>query len=325
MYRRLTSVLLLIAVAVILCFSSTAYAEQGLAALPQDVDESALREDLVEFLNSTYSEELGRQTIVADDIDLSLTVKLYNGPELFSGDVSDFATVKEQLDNERYMMLIIQMYFGGDTYQAEVVKGEPVDYSKLSEQTLANPDRLALLESRVGKWYVQTVGYGEGIQPDYMKVAAERTGIYDREPILVKGLPHFHYPVAIYPDDEGNLGTMTVIHPATAPWEVLGIKKPGEDAEFVFDFEFIKEQVNSLPPEGGGTNIASSDTSEETATSPSPPPGSDQEDTSEQPLPILPLAIAAVAVVAVVVAIIVIRRRQIARRQSTESETTNDQ
>jgi hypothetical protein len=307
--------------ATILCLPGVAHAEQGLDALPPDIDESALQWEIAQFINEhQYTPATG---LTASDIDLLLTVKLYNGPELFSGDVLNFAVVKEQLENERYMMLIIQMYFGGDTYQAEIVKGEPVDYSKIVEGT--SDEWIALQESRVGKWYVQTVGYSEGVQPDYIKVAAERTGIYDREPILVKGLPHFHYPVAIYPNDEGNLGTMTVIHPATAPWEVLGIERPSEDAEFVFDYEYIKEKVNSLPPDGGSAGEVSSDVSEVNTAPPSTPPELSDPVRTDATSPDSSkltrwIVFTGVVLACAIIAIIVIRRRQINKRRSTKKQ-----
>jgi hypothetical protein len=223
------------------------------------------------------------------------------------------------------MMLIIQMYFEGDTYQAEIVKGEPLDYSKIVEGTSA--EWIALQESRVGKWYVQTVGYSEGTQPDYVKVAAERTGIYDREPMLVKGLPYFHYPVAIYPNDKGRLATMTVIHSASAPWEMLGIERPSKDAEFVFDYEFVKEKVNSAPPEGGDTGEISQDTSKEDPTPPSmtPEPSDPAQTAPASPdnsrLPVLGAILAGMVLAAAIVAIIVIRRRQAAKKQSAERQS----
>ncbi|MDR1015215.1 MAG: hypothetical protein LBL86_09615 [Coriobacteriales bacterium] len=260
MWRKLVSALLPVVAAAILCLPGAAHAGQGLAALPEDIDESWLRAEIAQFINESYRTvyEDGEPKAVlaadlsADDIDLSLAVRIYDGTDLFSGDAPDLAAAEGQLEEAGYM-LVIQMYFGGDTYQAQVVKGRQPDYSGLSEEVLAelsaHPEWTEDLEGKVGKWYLQTVGYSEGVKPGYGELAAEVSGVPDGEPLLVNGLPHLHYPVAIYPDGEGGLGAVAFLHPGTVPWRSLGLERPDEGAGAVFDYGYVKETVNSLPPE----------------------------------------------------------------------------
>ncbi|MDR1015136.1 MAG: hypothetical protein LBL86_09215 [Coriobacteriales bacterium] len=244
--RGIPCLLAALLAALLLQGPSASYGMEYDAGLPTDLNQEEITEQSVYEVN-LWGSEIERPATAAD-IDLAKSFKFYNTTDIFSLQESGFEEVQQALEAGGYI-LEVPVYIGNDTVCVNVSKGEPLDYSKIGEELLANTEWLSLQESRVGQWYAEGSYLFEDRHLDYYAVAAERTGIYDRIPLLVGGLPYFHSPVAIYPDDEGNLGTMTVIHPATAPWEALGIERPSEDAEFVFDYGYVKEKVDSLPPE----------------------------------------------------------------------------
>jgi hypothetical protein len=299
------------------------YASAREVEIPSDMDVAALQQEIIQSLNG---DGYGLSRIVTEnDVDFTKAYKVYVGVDVFSLETIGHGELKAELEKVDGVFMV-PVYMDDQTFLVTVSRKPPFDHE--SVKNVLTEDEIARQESRVGTWVIPVISTYEDAHFDYYDIAAKRTGIYDRLPLLVGGLPYFHYPVAIYPDDEGNLATMTVINPATAPWETLGIERPGEDAEFVFDYEYVKEKVNSAPPEGGDMGGVPQDASEEgtapppVASFPSPTEGQPQVPAGEVTTPNVPLvvAIAAAAVAVAVVAVALLFRRKSHRQGGEQGE-----
>jgi hypothetical protein len=294
------------------------------------MDVKGLTGQVVDYLNEAYPDELDRQVTV-EDVDFSKAFKFYIDTDIFVLPSNDYGEIRQALE-EGWFMFEIPVYIGQDTFTVNVVKGRPVDYENLSDRI--SEERIKELESQVDQWYLQGSTYFEDTHLDYYNVTNERVDIYDQQPLLVGGLPHFHYPVALYANEDGDIGKLVPI--SAAPSSYYGFleldESTDENAPAVFDYVKIKEIIATLPPgsssgvlisEDSNDNAAVLDSSDSGTSIPTPSQTSTtdqhQTPTDEMVSPSVPLFIAVAAVsVAAVVAVVLLCRRK-ARRKDGET------
>jgi hypothetical protein len=220
-------------------------------ALPPDFDVEDVKARIVDFIGDSSLYGLSRPP-TADDIDMTRIVKIYVDTDVFSLGTDDFDEVVGILE-QGLCVLNIDFAIEGVAFDVEVSKGlQPSEEDIERIRELGDEYAEGMIEqvlADVGKWKVNSIGHTtEPISSIYdLDIATKTSGITDREPIFVGSLPYFHYPVALYPDDEGKIGVMVPLSLGAVPWSALKMNRP---SEFVaLDYQEVKGVINSLPPE----------------------------------------------------------------------------
>jgi hypothetical protein len=219
--------------------------------LPADMDIDALRQEIVDDLNRRTPEGrmMPARKATLDDVDFSKAFKFYNDTSwsIFDLQTNNFNEVRSALEQGSYIFEV-PVYIGNDTFVFNISIGGSV-----SDEDRENPDLIgpgiAYLESVEGEWHISADYYFPDRHLDYYDIVCERAGIYDQRPLLVGGLPYFHSPVALFADEQGNIGKMAPIWGSrVVPWEALGLK-PQQDDDVVLDYAAAKDAIAQLPGE----------------------------------------------------------------------------
>jgi hypothetical protein len=299
-----------------------------------EFDQDVARVGIVDAISG--NEEYGiPENLSPDEIEVSRIVKVYIDTNIFAHEADDFDGLTEALEAAGYVyavyFLIDGKLFDADMSVGEMPSEETVQRIRESEGEYAEQIIAGAMEN-AGKWHVARYGMHESsTDPDYLDIATEASGITDREPIFVGGLPHIHYPVALYPDDGGKIDVMVPLSPASFPWEKLGMDRPEEPV--ALDYAMVKEAIDSLPPEGIDDELADTvpedrgsgePASASTAGPSAPLPSDDAEQTPSQspdgsPMPWA--VFAGMVLAGAIVAAVVIRRRRAVKRRSNGDDS----
>ena len=227
-----------------LCFllPSFAYAMPYETEWPDDLDQEYISNTIVDFINQCYPNELSRE-VTKDDIDFSKGYKFYVGTNIFELETNDLEEVKTEMEKGT-IVYELPVNIDADTVVANIQRVPPATKTGLA--MMEDPEGYA---AKVGTWDVSAIfGYfpPETQFSDYYTVARDVSGIEDRVPLLVGGLPCFTRAVALYADDNGNLDKLVTISPGMVDWESLGMERQGGNR--VLDYAEVKSIVQSLPP-----------------------------------------------------------------------------
>jgi hypothetical protein len=341
-------VLLIFSVATTLCVAALlphigfTYAAGYTTEIPDDMDVASLSIEIAEYMDTAPSDTVG-YAVEPDGVDISKSFKIYLDTDIFSLSSSKYSDVRDELEDGKCIYLV-PLYSPTDTFFLTIAKGTQEDLDrtlrleKEGRIEPLSPERREELEGRVGRWYFQKgVEIARDQHLDYYAKAAELSGIYDQQPLLVGGLPYLRYPVAVYEGKEGSIGTVVPVSGAPLSYfNALRDKIPGEqDAPAVFDYAELREAITSLPPEGDSAsqdltgsetdfdppNDSDSDSLETdtapSSTAPAAPAPAQAEPASPDGGKLLLWAVFAGMVLAgTIVAAVVIRRRQAAKRRS---------
>jgi hypothetical protein len=153
---------------------------------------------------------------------------------------------------------------GGYTFVANVQIVTPLPEEVLH---LLTQDAIERHNNMVGTWDVSAIHVFSLDDPyrSYYAIASEITGERSIKPILVGGLPGFRLPVAIYPDNVGNIGTIVPTYPSLVDWNALRLDvmdDTQDSVSFVLDYQDIRERALAIPPieaglSGGGGGLGS--------------------------------------------------------------------
>jgi hypothetical protein len=294
----------------------------GQADTNPEFNQNVARAEIINTVSG--NEEYGTSEYLSpSEIEILRIVKVYIDTNVFALEANGFDAITGALETGNYIYVV---YFSidGKLFDADMSVGqmpseETIQRIREREGEYAEQIIAGALEN-AGKWHITRYGMHDSpIDLDYYEQAAAASGITDREPIFVGGLPQIRYPVALYSNELGEIDVIVPLSRASFPWEKLGMDRPEDPV--ALDYAEVKEMINSLP--SGDIYDELEEFASTDAASPSSllfPDGVAQDsapspkDASKQPFTILPFAIV-VAVVAAVVAIIVIRRRQTDKRK----------
>ncbi|MCL1913006.1 MAG: hypothetical protein FWG10_03770 [Eubacteriaceae bacterium] len=192
-------------------------------------------------VNQSFFGMLPRE-ITNHDVDFSNAYKIYTGTNIFALGTNNFDDLKKNLEKGGYFYEFL-IYVDGHTVIVDISRVLPA--TKKEYRMMQDPEGYA---TKVGNWEVSGVGYSSPEFPfaDYYASAYNASGIRDRTPLLVRDLPCFFNPVALYPGDNGEIGKFVIISYPSKPdyekWEELGWMKG-----MAFDYAKIKSIINALP------------------------------------------------------------------------------
>jgi hypothetical protein len=221
---------------------SSIFAMENNIQLPPDMDVGLLRIEIADKINS-YEEGpfAPPRKVTKEDIDFSNIFKFYVDTDIFSVQTNSFEEMTQILEKGNCMFELI-VFVDEVVYEVDLSRGLPVDKDKVKD--VLTEAQIKNLESEVGKWIVPGISYFDSQTEyiDYYKIAMEMADVTDKQPLLVGGLPSFHYPVALFSDENGNIGKIVPIYHNAIPWEDLGLEP--QDGDVVLDYTEIKEIVN---------------------------------------------------------------------------------
>jgi hypothetical protein len=301
--------------------------------LPPDFDTDDVKVRIVNALSDFTYYGLSKPPTV-DDIDMTRIVKIYVDTDMFALGTDDFDEVVEILE-ARPLVFRIDFAIEGVVFDVEVSKGLPQSEEAIERlRELGGESGDMMVEqvlADVGKWKINSTGHTTEPLSSiyYLDKATKASGITDREPIFVGGLPYLHYPVALYPDEYGKISVMVPMSLGAVPWSALKMSRPSE--LIALDYQEVKEVINSLPPESsleddwlsepGGVSADNPQASDNDSSSTSTETPVDSQNTAT-----LNIAIPVVLAVAVVItAIVLVARRRHRRRAPIEERHKNEQ
>jgi hypothetical protein len=154
---------------------------------------------------------------------------------------------------------LVRVFDEGITYGVVLNDIKPLsddDKKALTEEEIAD------YNSNLGKWEAVGVQKYDAESPfrEYYETAAAVSGNNSEKPLLVGSLPYFTNVVALYPDSNGDVGSIVPIWPEAMNLEILGLEITEEN--MVYEYADIKERVaqakktdpdrNSTEPLSGG-------------------------------------------------------------------------
>lgn len=163
-----------------------------------DDDLSGLSDEIITTANDLFSDKLTRK-ITLDDIDYHNAFKIYVGVNLFNIDVDSLNQIPNTFGPDGYIYEL-PIYVDEDTIIINIAKGR-----ELNKEAEFTPEEEQNILNNVGKWQVTAVKYYEGETIDYLTELQNIIGDVAEDAVLVGGLPHFRYAVALLSDDTGNI------------------------------------------------------------------------------------------------------------------------
>jgi len=199
-----------------------------------------IAETIIEEVNALFSEELG-QEITKKDVNLENAYKIYVGTNVFDIEKNSAKELKELLETGGYIYEL-PIYIDGSTVIVNIAKGQAlnvdVEFTK-EEKEKINRD--------ADKWNVTAVKYYQDEKVDYHNVL-EKNRVKDTDEILlVGGLPHFRYAVALIPDENGQVDGLLPLSDVPGIEVIRSYKVVSESN--VYNYESTKEYINQLPEE----------------------------------------------------------------------------
>lgn len=228
---------------------------------PDDFDKSSISSEIYTWIASeTITEETNGENISSSvNVDFSKAYKIYIETNIFDLQSNNFGEVKQQLEAGGFMYEV-PVNFGQYTFLANVSRGiapRPEASAILSEAEIAD------LNEKVGKWVVPGGGLFDAENPfvDYYERVYSIVGSSGEKPIFVGGLPYFRYAVALFPDDNGDIGKIVPVNIAAVDWEGLNLNY--DNPSPILEYSIIKEYILKHPEPifeesysgGGGSSL----------------------------------------------------------------------
>ena len=232
-----------------------------------------LEEQILFWLDNFLAETKGENLPEDFKVDFESAKKIYVDSAIFSLETSEVESVKEELEQNIYMWLLLQT-IGNDTYPVHIAKGLPLNEEVIDQLT---EEEIQEIKANEGKWIVTAVELLEGEQLDYEEIIAKELEAvsYDIENagiVICGGLEHIQQSVALVMNDD-KVDLLIPLYQLTIEGteeEIETIKPDMADIEDeVYLFDEIKDAVNQMetPDEetsGGGAYIKLSNTSTKT-------------------------------------------------------------
>jgi hypothetical protein len=234
--------------------------------MPADMDQNAVRNEIVDEINTTFANDIPRKATL-EDVDLSKSYKFYIVDSIGDLGSNNFEAVRKKLEKGVYIYEV-PVFFGDSTYVANIQRyDQPLS---VESAKLMTPEMIVDYERTLGTWALSVTYQYLPDTPfhDYYEMAAKSTGIRDTLPLLVGGIAPIHHPVALFPDKNGIISKL-VYTKNLLPDEMGGgdLKKEGISYP-VFDYEKAKDTILVLQkeaeqraavmgePESGGDGFA---------------------------------------------------------------------
>lgn len=230
--RKLLTVIL--PVLTLLVMSTTA-----LAATDSSDDISNLTDEIITTTNDLLSDKLPNN-ITSANINYDNAYKIYVGTNVFKMDTTNINDLTNAFGSDGYIYEL-PIYIDGNTIIVNIAKGQPLN----ENAELTEAERQEIL-SKVGKWSVTGVKYYEGETVNYKIELQKMLNDVPKNVILVGGLPHFRYAVALIADDEGNVQELVPLSNVPGVENINSFRTSFNRA---YDYVKLKEYVNQLPEE----------------------------------------------------------------------------
>jgi hypothetical protein len=229
-----------------------AFGIEHFAEMPPEMDTEWITQEIVGGIGTA---SLPSGTLTSDDVDLSKAFKFYNVTEAGILDLSSsprYNDVLQAIGPSTYME--VPIYKNGMSFLVILYIGPEVSEESKEKLRQSDPEyaegMIRRLEEKAGRW--STHGYKQYEDDphfDYYDDLARRSGITDRVPLLVNGIPYFEGPVALYANDEGLIDLMVPLYGGhNVDWSALGLS-PDNSEGAMLDYETVKEKIAALPPE----------------------------------------------------------------------------
>ena len=200
-----------------------AYADEpgtGYVTIAEDMNKEEIAESILGFIN-TFEGDLPREVTEAD-IDFSGAYKIYVDTNVFEFVDSSFTKMTETLEQTSTIIFNVPIFLeNGDVYVANIQRSLPL---KETVREVLTEEEIADYEQTVGKWVVSAMfQYLAEDAPftDYYEIVKDGISATGTSPIFVGSLPYFRNAVALFPDENGNVGRLIPINPPAFVWENL--------------------------------------------------------------------------------------------------------
>ncbi len=201
-------------------------------------DLSELTDEIITITNDLFSNELSRE-ITVDDINYNDAFKIYVGTNIFETNITSVDEIPAVFGDDGYIYEL-PIYVGDDTIIINIAKGQPLNENvEMTESETKN-----ILDS-VGNWQATAIKHYNNEIVDYSNELQAKTGAITENSVLVGGLPHFVYAVALLPDEQGNIENLVPLSDVPGVENIRSFSTISENA---YDYNEIKEYINELPP-----------------------------------------------------------------------------
>jgi len=232
--------------------------------MPYDFNENEMAVEILDFAR-VYSDDFPRELTIAD-IDFSGAYKIFVAYNIFELDINNYVEVIEILENNSVIIYEVPIFFeNGDVYVANIQRAFPIDEGA---KEIFSEDELAEYEQRAGNWVVSVMSqYLADDAPffDFYGIVQDSINATGVSPIFVGGLPYFRNAVALFPDENGDVGRLIPINPPAFIWHDLSAFKDEYLLKGWLDYSRVKEYIRAHPLEvdpdlsGGGSGSFLSD------------------------------------------------------------------
>jgi hypothetical protein len=213
--------------------TSTAY-----SAFAAEKDITDMSDNIVSTVNDLFRDKLSRE-ITENDFDFENSYKIYVGTDIFKLSTVNSEELKNKMESTGYIYEL-PIYVDGDTVIVNFAKGQPLD-----ERVEFTEEEKQEVISNVGKWQITAVKFYENEIVNYNSDIQSAIGEIPEDVMLVGGLPHFKYAVALLADENGIIKG---IFPLSEVPGANALKNIQTDIPSVYDYEQMKNYINQLPP-----------------------------------------------------------------------------
>lgn len=213
-------------------------ATQTIPALAAYDDLSGLTDNIVASVNDLLSDKLSRKA-ASSDVNYNDAFKIYVGVDVFKMDTTNIRELRNALEAGGYIYEI-PLYVEGDTVLVDIAKGQPLN----DDVEFTKEERKNIL-ANAGKWQVTSVKYYRNEIVNYATEISNKIEKVPEGTILVGGLPRFRFPVALLPDEDGEVVGLIPLSEIPGVEKLRTFRSAGQN---FYNYKEIKEYINQLPP-----------------------------------------------------------------------------